>query len=249
MTADGAVGGNALDQALYEATARRAAAPRAEPSRATGNAALRSRAPARHGAGSRGRRRDDAHHQGRAGGRPRATAFARAGLGSVSVVSDPRDTVSGANAVYTDVWVSMGQDEEGERRREELSRFRVDRAHEPGWGRRDFPALPPRPSRTGGRRGGHPRSALRRLAAGRQPTADRAGTALRTGDRRVGRGRAEWSALSSPSTDRSAGAAHYVGRLVLHPDDVRGPRAYGCFTARRAVHAVIRTTTHEEQRP
>jgi ornithine carbamoyltransferase len=58
----------------------------------------------------------------------RATAFARSSGGSVSVVSDPRDTVGGANAVYTDVWVSMGQDEESERRREELSRFRVDAA-------------------------------------------------------------------------------------------------------------------------
>jgi ornithine carbamoyltransferase len=58
----------------------------------------------------------------------RATAFARSSGGSVSVVSDPRDTVGGADAVYTDVWVSMGQDEESERRREELSRFGVDAA-------------------------------------------------------------------------------------------------------------------------
>jgi Aspartate/ornithine carbamoyltransferase, Asp/Orn binding domain len=217
MTADGAVDGNALDQALYEATARRAAAPRAEPLRATGNAPLRSRAPGRHGAGSRGRRRDDAHHQGRAVGRPRATAFAPSGGRRVSVVSDPRDTVGGANAVYTDVWVSMGQDEEGERRREELSRFRVDRADQPGGGDAIF--LHCLPAHRGQEVAAEvidgPRSAVWQQAAHRLPTEQALLYELVTGDGRAGR--AEWSASSSPSTQCSAGAADYVGRLVLHP--------------------------------
>jgi len=39
---------------------------------------------------------------------------------------DPRDAVSGADAIYTDVWVSMGDEAEAERRRADLAPFRVD---------------------------------------------------------------------------------------------------------------------------
>jgi ornithine carbamoyltransferase len=42
------------------------------------------------------------------------------------LTSDPRDAVAGADAVYTDVWVSMGDEEEAERRRADLAPFRVD---------------------------------------------------------------------------------------------------------------------------
>jgi ornithine carbamoyltransferase len=42
------------------------------------------------------------------------------------LTDDPRAAVSGADAVYTDVWVSMGDEEEAERRRADLSPFRVD---------------------------------------------------------------------------------------------------------------------------
>jgi ornithine carbamoyltransferase len=38
---------------------------------------------------------------------------------------DPRQAVSGADAVYTDVWVSMG-DEDADERRTALEPFRVD---------------------------------------------------------------------------------------------------------------------------
>jgi ornithine carbamoyltransferase len=54
-----------------------------------------------------------------------ATIADRTG-GSVEVVTDPGEAVSRAHAVYTDVWVSMGQDADGERRRGELAAFRVD---------------------------------------------------------------------------------------------------------------------------
>jgi ornithine carbamoyltransferase len=41
---------------------------------------------------------------------------------------DPRAAVEGADAVYTDVWVSMGDEAEAERRRAELAPYRVDSA-------------------------------------------------------------------------------------------------------------------------
>jgi ornithine carbamoyltransferase len=40
--------------------------------------------------------------------------------------TDPRDAVAGADALYTDVWVSMGSEEEAERRRAGLRPFRID---------------------------------------------------------------------------------------------------------------------------
>ena len=39
---------------------------------------------------------------------------------------DPRDAVAGADAIYTDVWISMGDEAEAERRRADLAPFRVD---------------------------------------------------------------------------------------------------------------------------
>ncbi len=46
--------------------------------------------------------------------------------GSVDVASDPRDAVSGAQVLYTDVWTSMGQEEERDRRLADLAPFRLD---------------------------------------------------------------------------------------------------------------------------
>lgn len=43
----------------------------------------------------------------------------------VTVVDDPREAVSGADAVYTDVWVSMGDEAERAERMRALSRFQV----------------------------------------------------------------------------------------------------------------------------
>lgn len=45
-----------------------------------------------------------------------ATAIARETGGMVAVVDDPREAARGADAVYTDVWVSMGQEAEREER-------------------------------------------------------------------------------------------------------------------------------------
>ena len=43
----------------------------------------------------------------------------------VDVATDPREAVTGAHAVYTDVWVSMGDDAERERRLGDLRPYRV----------------------------------------------------------------------------------------------------------------------------
>ncbi len=43
----------------------------------------------------------------------------------VRQVSDPAEAVDGANIVYTDVWVSMGQDEETERRLQAFAAYQV----------------------------------------------------------------------------------------------------------------------------
>ena len=54
-----------------------------------------------------------------------AEHMARDRGGRVSVVDDPVEAVRGAHAVYTDVWVSMGDEAERERRLGELAPFRV----------------------------------------------------------------------------------------------------------------------------
>jgi ornithine carbamoyltransferase len=46
--------------------------------------------------------------------------------GSVTVQPDPQRAASGADVLYTDVWTSMGQDEERERRLRDLAGYRID---------------------------------------------------------------------------------------------------------------------------
>ncbi len=56
-----------------------------------------------------------------------AREVARPGV-ALEVGNDPAAAVRGADAVYTDVWASMGQEAEASARRELFSRFRVDEA-------------------------------------------------------------------------------------------------------------------------
>ncbi len=44
----------------------------------------------------------------------------------VKLTADPRAAADGADALYTDVWVSMGDEAEAERRRADLAPFRLD---------------------------------------------------------------------------------------------------------------------------
>ena len=57
------------------------------------------------------------------------TAAKRAAVqmgGTVELVRNPQDAAEGADVLYTDVWTSMGQEEEAERRRSDLAAYRID---------------------------------------------------------------------------------------------------------------------------
>ena len=57
----------------------------------------------------------------------KAAATALAHGGSISVVHEPAEAVAGANAVYTDVWVSMGDDEASRAKRAAvMAAYQVD---------------------------------------------------------------------------------------------------------------------------
>ena len=63
-------------------------------------------------------------------------ARARAKGAEVRIVRDPQEGVLGADVLYTDVWISMGQEEDAERRREAFAGYTVT----PKW----FELLSPR---------------------------------------------------------------------------------------------------------
>jgi ornithine carbamoyltransferase len=57
------------------------------------------------------------------------TAARRAAVqmgGTVELVRDPKEAAEGADVLYTDVWTSMGQEEEAKRRRSDLAAYRID---------------------------------------------------------------------------------------------------------------------------
>ena len=52
--------------------------------------------------------------------------IARAAGGSVELVDDPASAVEGADVLYTDVWTSMGQEDERKKRLQDLAGFGID---------------------------------------------------------------------------------------------------------------------------
>ncbi len=56
----------------------------------------------------------------------RAQELAQASGAVIEILQDPRSAVMGADAVYTDVWISMGQEEEAEERRRDLAGYQVN---------------------------------------------------------------------------------------------------------------------------
>jgi ornithine carbamoyltransferase len=56
----------------------------------------------------------------------RVVEIAREAGGSPELTHDPREAADGADVLYTDVWTSMGQDEERERRLRDLQGFGID---------------------------------------------------------------------------------------------------------------------------
>jgi ornithine carbamoyltransferase len=48
------------------------------------------------------------------------------GDAGATLIDDPRAAVAGADALYTDVWVSMGDEAEAEKRRADLAPYRID---------------------------------------------------------------------------------------------------------------------------
>ena len=55
-----------------------------------------------------------------------AVEIAREASGNVELFDDPRAAAEGADVLYTDVWTSMGQDDERERRLQDLAGFGID---------------------------------------------------------------------------------------------------------------------------
>jgi ornithine carbamoyltransferase len=55
-----------------------------------------------------------------------AVRIAREAGGTVELVTDPKTAVAGADVLYTDVWTSMGQEDERERRLRDLAGYGID---------------------------------------------------------------------------------------------------------------------------
>jgi ornithine carbamoyltransferase len=56
----------------------------------------------------------------------RAVELAREAGGQIELVRDPREAAAGADVLYTDVWTSMGQEDERDRRLRDLTGYGID---------------------------------------------------------------------------------------------------------------------------
>ena len=104
---------------------------------------------------------------------PDPAILARAQGGSERpLVRDPREAAEGAHVVNTDVWASMGQEEEQEEREKAFAGYTVDATlMKRADARRDLPALPAGAPRRRSDRRGDRRSAEPRVGRGREPPA------------------------------------------------------------------------------
>jgi ornithine carbamoyltransferase len=57
-----------------------------------------------------------------------ANEIARKNGSTITVTNDPQSAVEGACAIYTDVWTSMGQEQEQEKRKKDFAAFQVNAA-------------------------------------------------------------------------------------------------------------------------
>ena len=103
------------------------------------------------------------------------------------LTDDPRAAADGADALYTDVWVSMGDEADAERRRADLAPFRLNEDLLAAASDRAIVLhCLPGPPRRGDHRGRALRRALRRLGPGREPPARPEGAARAPARRRRG---------------------------------------------------------------
>ncbi|MGH7312410.1 MAG: ornithine carbamoyltransferase [Candidatus Rokuibacteriota bacterium] len=57
---------------------------------------------------------------------PAVQARVRSLGGRLAITADPREAAAGADVLYTDTWISMGQEAERERRREAFGRYQIN---------------------------------------------------------------------------------------------------------------------------
>ncbi len=153
---------------------------------------------------------------------PEAYALADPPYGVRHVV-DPAEAVSGAQIVYTDVWVSMGQDEEADARRAALAAYQVDEAlmakSDDAWFLHCLPA----------RRGEEVADAViesaaeRGLEAGREPHAHRPRRARLAGGGQVMRTPKSSPAFAGEGDQAKPGGGASCGRTAPPPRYARSP--------------------------
>ena len=101
-----------------------------------------------------------------------AKAIAEETKATLRIGTDPRKAVAGADAVYTDAWASMGQEQRSRRARRHLRALSGKRrAHAAGEAACTFHALSARASRPGSDRPGHRLGELGRFRSGGKSSA------------------------------------------------------------------------------
>ena len=101
-----------------------------------------------------------------------AKRMARETRGKIEILRSPEEAVAGAQAIYTDVWTSMGQEEESEVREKAFTGYQVNEAlFSAGGGGCDFHALPSGTPRVGSQRRNYGFAAIDRIRASGEPAA------------------------------------------------------------------------------